>query len=363
MNRRVFLHIGLPKTGTSYLQSILWTHREELRAAGVLLPGRERRDHLWASLVVRGDPSVERRSPRAPSAWDVIQEAVARWDRDSVISHEFFCSASTEQARAMVAALAPAEVHLVVTAREPLSLFTSSWQEHLKNKGTKRIEDYATTVSEDPTEIWNWRALDLSLVLDRWGDLVPPDRVHVVTMPAKGDPPDELWRRFCRVIGTDPGVATESVGFRNSSMGVVEAETLRRINLGLGGFDSAIDRGVWIRSFLADDRLVPRSGERFWPSAERIEDCRRRGTAAVEMVQRKGYDVVGDLSSLEVPARLEDRRHPDSVTDEEVAAVATSLVGVLLADVRRLSARPRQHGSSPREPLSARLLTKLRRSR
>ena len=70
-------------------------------------------------------------------------------------------------------------------------------------------------------------------------------------------------------------------GFPNASMGVVEAETLRRLNGRLVGFDAAFDRGVWIRSFLADDRLVPRGGERFWPGADQVEDCRRRGEAAV----------------------------------------------------------------------------------
>ena len=57
MARRVFVHIGLPKTATSYLQTILWTSRDRLRADGLLLPGTERRDHLWASRVIReGDP-------------------------------------------------------------------------------------------------------------------------------------------------------------------------------------------------------------------------------------------------------------------------------------------------------------------
>src|SRR3954451_11254548 len=153
MARRVFLHIGLPKTGTSYLQTILWSHRAELRAAGLLVPGRERRDHLWASLVVRDDPRVERRNARAPSSWAVLLEETAAWDRDVVVSHEFFCAASPEQARRAVEALAPAEVHLVLTAREPLGLFTSSWQESLKNKGTTRIEDYGRTESDDPLEV------------------------------------------------------------------------------------------------------------------------------------------------------------------------------------------------------------------
>jgi hypothetical protein len=340
--RRVFLHIGLPKTGTSYLQSIVWSHRDELRAAGVLLPGRERRDHLWASLVVREDANVGRRNPRAPEAWDVLRREIREWQRDALISHEFFCSATAEQARAMVQALTDdgAEVHVIVTAREPLSLFTSSWQEHLKNKGTSPISEYAATVSDDPTVVWNWRALDLRLVLERWGPAVDdPARVHVVTPPGRDQPRDELWARFCSVLGVSPDLATPET-FANASMGVVEAETLRRINLRLEGFDRAFDRGVWIRSFLADDRLVPRGGEPYWPGREQIADCRRRGEEAVALVREAGFDVVGELDALLVPATLPERRHPDSVTDAEVADVAIDLVGDLLGEVRSRTSGP-----------------------
>ena len=53
MVERVFVHVGLPKTATSYLQTILWSQRDALRERGVVVPGSERRDHLWASRTVR----------------------------------------------------------------------------------------------------------------------------------------------------------------------------------------------------------------------------------------------------------------------------------------------------------------------
>ncbi len=137
------------------------------------MPGREKRDHLLSSMIVRDDPDVQRRGPGASEAWDVVRREIAAHDGDALVSHEFFCAASAEQAERMVADLAPAEVHVVVTAREPLGLFTSSWQESLKNLGTTPLEDYGRTVSEDPRDVWDWRSLDLGLVLDRWSPAVP----------------------------------------------------------------------------------------------------------------------------------------------------------------------------------------------
>ena len=68
--------------------------------------------------------------------------------------------------------------------------------------------------------------------------------------------------------------------------GKAQAETLRRVNQHLGSFERAFDRGVFIRTFLADERLVPRGGERYWPEPDQVEECRRRGCEAVAFVQR-----------------------------------------------------------------------------
>lgn len=350
MAERVFLHLGLPKTATTYLQTILWNHRPTLADQGVLLPGAERRDHLWASRVVREDPNLAKAPERHRTAWDRIRAELAAWPGTGLVSHEFFAAASGEQAAATVAALAPADVHLVVTAREPLGLFTASWQESLKNRHTTPIERYATRVSDDPNAIWNWRTLDLRLVLERWAPAVPPQNVHVLLLDTAG-PREDIWHRFADVVGLDAAAFDLSRSFPNESMGVVEAETLRRVNQHLGEFRSAFDRGVYIRTFLADERLVPRRGERFWPPADRIAEQRARAEEWIDHLERSEYDVRGDLDWLRVPDVLEPRREPASVTDAEVADVAVELVARMLGDVRelrqQLSQQPSQQRPAP----------------
>lgn len=355
MSSEVFLHLGLPKTGTTYLQTILWGSREQLRRDGLLLPGAERRDHLWTSREVREDPGLANAPARASTAWHRLREEIAAWPGRALISHEFFAAASAEQAAAMVAALAPARVHLVATAREPLGLFTASWQESLKNRSTTPLDAYSRGVSDDPLHIWNWRSLDLRLVLERWAPTVSPERVHVLPLDTSAAR-DDIWHRFGGLLGLDTAAYDLSGSFPNESMGVAEAETLRRVNQHLASADSglehrfqrAFDRGVYLRTFLADERLVPRRGERFWPRQDRIEDCRKRGEAAVAYVREQGFDVIGDLHRLLVPERLESRRTPDSVTPEEVAEVSTWLVARMLGDVRELRQSAEEKGVSRR---------------
>jgi len=340
VSRRVFVHIGLPKTGTSYLQAVLWRHRDALRDGGLLLPGRQKRDHLLSSLIVREDPGVRRRGADADQAWSAVREDIRAFGGDALISHEFFCAASAAQAASMVADLVPAEVHVVVTARDPLGIFTSSWQEHLKNKGTQTLEEYGRQESDDSRDVWNWRSLDLGLVLGRWGGVVPADRVHVVVLPGPDHPREELWRRFCGVVGLDPAVVDSAEAFANPTMGVVEAETLRRVNQRLTGRWDAYHRGRFLRTLLADRLLAARAGEPFWPGEDQVADARARGRRAVELVRAASYDVVGDLDDLLVPDQLPERRHPSSVTDAEVADVAVTLVASLLGEVRDRSTLP-----------------------
>jgi hypothetical protein len=339
MAERVLLHIGLPKTATSYLQGIVWGHRDQLRSAGVLVPGRRRPDHLWFAWRVVEHEGIERFTGWRRTAYDRILAEVAAWPGTALISHEFLASATAEQAAAVVEALAPAEVDVVVTAREPLGLFAASWQESLKNRGVARMADYPPPADAGEQPIWDWWTLDLAAVLERWSGAVPAPRTHVLPLARGGAPRDLVWQRFGALLGVDPVAYDAEAGFPNRSMGVVEAETLRRINTRFderGLMRARLARGSMIRTYLADERLVPRGGERFWPHPEQIEDCRARGERAVAVVREGGYDVIGDVEDLRVPAELAVRRTADEVSDSEVADVAVDVLALVVEDVRTL---------------------------
>lgn len=352
MVERTVVHIGLPKTATTYLQTIVWSNRELLAERGLVVPGAERRDHLWASRTVREDRHHAKASAHQRGAWQRVLDQLHASSGTGLVSHEFFAAASAEQARAMVAAL-PGQVEVVVTAREPLGLFAASWQESLKNGATAKMPDYGRTESDSSTAIWDWRTLDLRLVLERWSAAVAPERTHVLVLDPTA-PRDDVWHRFVRILGVDASGVDLSGSFANTSMGVAEAEALRRVNGHLEGFNRAFDKGVYIRTFLADERLVPRGGDRFWPEPDQVEDCRRRGDLAAQAVVDGGYVLHGDAAHLRVPAELPERRSTLSVSDAEVADVLAQLTATMLGDVRRLrraraAARDQRPGDAPDE--------------
>ena len=344
MARRVLLHVGLPKTGTTYLQSIAWANKLVLREQGLLLPGFGPRQHLWASCVVREEPHLERRHRDAHRAWTQLVDDARDWTGTALISHEFFAGASEAQVRRALGDLGETEVHVVVTAREIVGLVTARWQEWVKNGATGPIDGYPTGDGGDPGDEWGWDTNDLADVLRRWGSTLPPERVHLLTLPGRDEPQDTLWRRFAGLLEVDPDSCDTSVSQPNESLGVVEVELLRRINPHLGEFSSPVDKGVWIRGYLAQEKLVPRNGERFWPSAERVAALRARGDAGLREIKTAGYDVVGDLDALRTPLVLPHRRHPNSVTEGELVDAAAGTIADMLADVR--SQRRRLHAGS-----------------
>ena len=214
VSRRVFVHIGLPKTGTSYLQAIAWPGRERLREAGLLLPGARKSDHLLSSMIVRDDPGIARRGPDAPRrgtgsgpTWPAGR--ATRWSATS-------SSARPRPSRrsGWSPQLAPAEVHVVITAREPLGLFTSSWQESLKNKSTTRARRLRPRGVRRPP-----RRVGLARPRPRAGAGAvgaggAPERLHVITPPPPGSPREVLWERFAGVLGIDPATCDAGAGLR-----------------------------------------------------------------------------------------------------------------------------------------------------
>ena len=50
MSKRVLLHVGTPKTGTSYLQDVLFRNQETLKDAGILYPADRFDAHFLAAL-------------------------------------------------------------------------------------------------------------------------------------------------------------------------------------------------------------------------------------------------------------------------------------------------------------------------
>lgn len=343
MSPVVHLHIGTMKSGTSYVQGMLWRNRQALRRDGVLYPGEKWADQVDAVRDVLAAGGAARRNIPA-GVWAAMATAVTTWTGPkAIVSMELLSFAEPTKIREIVSSFDGAEVHATITARDLARVIPSAWQESTQNRQTWTWPDYVSSLSgETDTEPLAfkrfWKQHDVPLIARSWAEVVGTDRVHVVTVPKPGGRRDELWRRFCSVVGLEPdayGGADEVRG--NPAVGAASAEFLRRLNVELGRSVDVVTYDRLVKRYLAKNTLARRTGEaRLSLPPEYLAWTTQRARELADGVRASGVDVVGDLDDL-VPED-EPSSGATDIVEPEVADAAVHAVEALvlrLAGVRR----------------------------
>lgn len=345
---RVFLHVGSPKTGTTFLQNVLWGNRAVARDQGLLLPGRRFHDHFLATLDVRGLAGQDAHPPEAVGMWNRLVAEAVEWSGPVLISHELFAGATADQARRAVASLSErAEVHVVLTARDLARQMTAEWQEHVKHRSTKTLSDFMEEVRDDiGHESWFWRVQDFADVAERWGRELPASRVHVVTVPPPGGRSDLLWERFARLLEIDASAFDTTASRSNTSLGVEQTELLRRVNVALG--DRLPIPGpypVVAKNVLAHTVLAARPGTPITLTPDDVDFAIAASRAIADRLTTADLDVTGDLEEL-VPRRdstPNSQRAYDPPASEAVAQESIAALADLLVELSMRTATLREH--------------------
>lgn len=341
-SQRLFFHVGLPKSGSTYLQGILGTHRNELREAGHVYPfvGREAMFH--AAVEMAGEPDRWGLDPaQIDGTFAHLLRRGRRLGGTVLLSHEIFGAASPEQVDTMGEQLADFDLHVVVTARDLGRSVTAAWQEEVKNGRLRSFAEFSDGLLDEQAMAVGgrtfWRSQHLPRVLGTWGRLVAPDHVHVVPCPPAGTAPHLLWDRFAEAVDLDPAVADLStVPVRNESLSAAKVAFLIDVLTAVDGrleqpWHSRVAKRWFAQSLLAG---VP--GDKPVAPPDLREQLASLSTQWVEQVRAAGYRVHGDLDDL-LP-RPDDGRspHPDEVGAEDRLAGLPEVVAEMLVRTRAL---------------------------
>ncbi len=245
---RVVLHVGLPKTGTTYLQALLAGQRDALRAGGVVHPFVRPGAMFEGAVEVRGSAAKFGLDPaRVEGTWKALCERARTFleqegGSTAVLSHEVLAGATTDQVRWALAPLAGLDVHVVVTARDLGRQAVAHWQEEVKLGSTASFAEVERDQLRRDTgrdagpdaggrRPHFWHAQDFAAALDRWTQPLPAGRGHLVLAPRPGAPREQLWQRFAAACGIDPGLLDPKaeVG-ANPSLGAAQVALLREVN-------------------------------------------------------------------------------------------------------------------------------------
>jgi hypothetical protein len=356
--RRVFLHVGAPKSGTTYLQARLAANARALDRRGVLVPTFARltprpQAHFMAALDLLGQ---DWGGPpgHAVGSWPRLVAATADAPGSVVVSHEILAPAPPPVVRRALADLGAGgrEVHVVYSARDLAGALASAWQESIK-QGRRwtfaRFLDLA-----EKRRGWWYRALDLPTVLGSWSTGLPPERVHLVTVPRQGGQ-DLLWQRFCDAIGADPAWGGREPGVANRSLGVVETQLLRRLNETTGRERADDRRAARITTLLESGGLEERRSDRLALPPDRYDWVLAESDRWADWLASHPVTVHGSPADLAPDAPPPGWSDPDAVDDDVLLAralevsssldrAAPSHLAVLRRRVRRVGALLRGDG-------------------
>lgn len=358
---KVYLHIGEPKSGTTYLQEIVWRNREALRRQGLRLPGTGVHDHFRAAQDLR-DAAQAADDPAPPwrGEWDELAREAMRWSGATLISQEHLCGATDTQVMRAMHSLLGAEVHVIVTVRDFASLLPAEWQETVKHRNGRAwprwLADIVATETRDPIgprARWFWTAHDTNSVLRRWGAALSPERVHVVTVPRTRTQPLLLWERFASVLGIDAASVDTSDVRSNATLGMVETELLRRLNARLPDEIPQWYYVTEIKEHLAQQVLAARpAGARPQLPDKYASWAQARSERVIETLVAQGYDIVGDVNDLRPSA--EPRVEPPAPTSAQLLdAALDALAGSILGQYRNRSSSWRGLRVAHLAPLAA----------
>lgn len=330
MASTVFMHVGVAKTGTTYLQRILRANRDPLRAAGLLYPGKKSGDQFVASIDLRGLQADKYEHLDVDGAWDRLSAEVRGYGGSAVISHETFARCSSAEVRRVQESIGDAQLHVVLTVRDLGRQVPAVWQETLKNRATSSYDEFLSDIFQHPDSgeyKFFWRPQDVSKVVRRWGRAVGMANVTVVTVPAPGAPRDELWRRFAVAIDVPPVDIAFPAAASNVSLGPAEAELLRHVNAVLPeGFpwprySRAVKRQFAERKLAARETAGKISVPPQWHNA--VLD---RAGGMVDYLRGSGCRVVGDLADLQPQLPGAEVFGPDDLTRDQLLQVAAEVI-------------------------------------
>jgi hypothetical protein len=351
------VHIGEPKTGTTFVQEAMWANRARLAAQGVVLPGYSHRDHSRASRDLRQAPRLagDLADPWA-GEWDVLTGQALRSRGAAVISDEVLAACNPPQADRAIRSLLPAEVHVVLTVRDIASLLPAEWQETVKCRGTVSWEQWLAGVIDTASaanrrrQAWFWAVHDTLAILRMWSRHIPPDHVHVITVPRQG-PAEELWARFASVLGIDSSSIDVAPARVNCSLGLAEAEFLRRMNTALPDgmpdwFYTRNIKRILAQNVLSARPLQPRLA---LPPAQQAWAEEQSEILAATLRDAK-YHIVGDLRDL-LPLPASGRYvAPARLPTGQLLDAAVHAAAALADHQYRESQAPRRRPRKPRSP-------------
>lgn len=312
MTKRIVIHAGFFKTGTTALQSSLAANREKLLQNGVLYPALTSGDASRSTGQHRAAWALKGRhwgwegegGKKTPiSVWKNLAKQMNAFDGTSLFSSEFLAELLVEDVERMKKRIKSDKVEVVFTLRPLVKMLPSQYQQSVKYGMRLDYEAWLKRVlNGDDSMVQHktfWERHDHPGVIQRWVDVFGAENVTLVVVDETQ--PNLIYETFNSILQLPVGLLgpVEEKGL-NRSLTWEEICLLLELNkkfdrkLGWGEYASMIRNGIF-RS-LTD--VPARDGQQKLLTPEwAVTQAKQITTDNIAKLKNMGIKIIGDLDS------------------------------------------------------------------
>jgi hypothetical protein len=231
------VHIGLPKTGTKYLQRSLFQVREKLLEQGIDYPSGLWTDRSHFSHFKIVEHLKAKSTDQLRSFFGELNNAPLS---KVVLSCEGFVGLNSEEIGVLKELMNSSKVEIVFYTRRWSDWLPSAWQQSVRQGGRETIPEFVYNLLKNPE---NEQAINHGQILDRYAAIFGYGSIKLMSYSNVMDARKDIFADFAETVlkWKAPAVQQEVV---NESIGQFHVELVRTLN--------GMDFGAKRDSFLID---------------------------------------------------------------------------------------------------------------
>ncbi len=342
--KKIIIHPGFHKTGTTALQQALTEARAEMRRASFHYPhiaGNAHHRAAWAIIEKtwgwknRGGTLME------PIEWEKLLKRVKSNENTSIISSEFFSQANPTQIANLAQGLKGLDVQIIFTWRPLPFMLASSYQQYLKYGIEVSYSDWLDSIfrvhGESKLTPSFWQRNLHGDVVARWAETFGAESVSLISVDDSN--PNFLYDSFAGLAGIPSGILKEPLKREmNRSLTFNEASLLLEINRtypkdrNWNSYELFVRRGN-IRALTGTDKYEI-SDEKIMTPDWAIAKAAELNSQSVEQIKSLGIKVVGNLERSDfskIPSGLNS-----PVTTISIESAARAMIGIDMSLLQKM---------------------------
>ncbi len=306
--KRLIIHPGFHKSGTTALQESFALNRPLLRENGIFYPPIGSKAHhrvAWA-LTQRPWGWNRRGGERTPEKyWDRMASRINGAKEETVIlSSEFFSEIDGERIRKIRSEIKGRDIQILFTLRPLAKLLPSSYQQYLKYGITIEYEDWLHAILDKPGESkvspTFWKRHSHGKVVARWVDIF--GKSNVTLLIVNEAQPTFLFDEINKFLNLPTGSLNAAPSGSNRSLTMEEISLLLELNRQFPKERVWDEYEVFVRAGYIrhlTDHVPPAADKaRLLTPQWAVDKANELGKVIQKELLGTGVKIIGDVNSL-----------------------------------------------------------------